>query len=103
MNPRERVLAVLDHNEPDIVPRYVTVTPQLAQGLSDLLGIDSYTVADSPSQNRISYQEILTELGNDVVGIGACYPKDNPTKDLGGGITQNEWGVSTELLDTTPR
>lgn len=94
MTSRDRVLAALAHREPDLIPIYITVTPQLAEQLGEQLGIDTYTVADSPlSQNRISYYEVLVELGNDVVGIGACSPKGNPTRNLGGGIKTNEWGV----------
>ncbi len=94
LTPRERVLQALRHEEPDRVPVYVTVTPQLAEALAGHLGVESYTVADSPlSQNRISYHEVMVELGNDVVGIGACSPRDNPTRSLAGGVKTNEWRV----------
>jgi uroporphyrinogen decarboxylase len=62
--------------------------------LSAQLGIESYTIADSPlSQNRISYHELLLRAGNDAVGIGACSPADCPTREIGGGIMTNEWQV----------
>ena len=50
MNSRERVLKTLHHQEPDRVPLYMTITPELAG--SPLL------------QNSISFHEILTRLGS---------------------------------------
>jgi uroporphyrinogen decarboxylase len=94
LSPRERVIRALHHQEADFVPLFVTITPQLAEGLARHLAVESYTIADSPlSQNRISYHEVLLRLGNDVVGIGACSPTGSPTRDLGGGIKTNEWRV----------
>lgn len=89
---RERVSRALRHEEPDRVPAFVTVTPQLAEALAAHLGIRDYTLADSPrSQNRISFHELMVPLGNDVVGIGACSPTAEPTRELGGGLKTNEW------------
>jgi len=94
MTPRQRVLRALDLKEPDSVPLFITITPQLAEKLSRHLGIETYTRADSPlSQNRISYHELLLELGNDIVGIGACSPNGNPTREVEGGCLTNEWRV----------
>jgi uroporphyrinogen decarboxylase len=91
---RQRVLKAVNREEPDRVPLFVTITPQVAQRLSRHLRIPEYTEADSPlSQNRISYHELLVELGNDVVGIGACSPDASATRELGSGILTNEWGV----------
>jgi uroporphyrinogen decarboxylase len=94
LSPRQRVLRAIRLEEPDRVPLFFTVTPQVAALLSRHLGIADYTVADSPlSQNRISYHELLLELGNDVAGIGACSPRGNPTRELESGLLTNEWGV----------
>ncbi len=94
LSSKERVCRAMNLEEPDLVPIYITVTPQLAALLGQELGIESYTIADSPlSQNRISFHELLVQFGNDVVGIGACSPTDNPTRNLGGGLMTNEWRV----------
>ena len=67
------MLEAIRLEEPDRVPLFFTITPQVAARLSPQLGIADYTLADSPlSQNRISYHQLLLPLGNDVVGIGAC-------------------------------
>lgn len=91
---RERVLSTLNLEEPDRVPIFITVTPQVAERLSKRLGIPTYSHPDSPlAENRISYAELLTALGNDIVGIGACSPRDDPTREIGEGIYTNEWGI----------
>ncbi len=98
-SPRERVLKAISHEEADRVPLFFTVTPQVAAGLSRHLKIPKYTIADSPlSQNRISYHELLVELGNDVVGIGACSPQDSPTHEVSPGVLTNEWGVKYKTV-----
>jgi len=95
MSSRDRVLTALDHREPDRVPMYNTVTPELAEALAGHLGIQDYTLADSPlSQNRVSFHELLTVCGNDEVGVGACAPTHAPTKSLGDDRYLDEWGIA---------
>lgn len=107
LSPRERVMKSIRHEEPDRVPLFFTITPQVAEQAAKRLGIPRYTLADSPlSQNRISYSEILTELGNDIVGIGACAPTAFPTREVGQGLIFNEWqtkyrsvGLYSEMVE----
>ncbi|MDT8298110.1 MAG: uroporphyrinogen decarboxylase family protein [Spirochaetaceae bacterium] len=95
MSPKERVLTALDHREPDRVPVFNTITPELAEALAERLGITRYTLADSPlSQNRISFHELLTRCGNDVVGVGACAPNKSPTRDIGNHAYTDEWHIT---------
>ena len=99
LSPRQRVLKAIQHEEADRVPLFFTLTPQVAEGLSRHLKIPKYTTADSPlSQNRISYHELLVELGNDVVGIGACSPQGSPTHEVSPGVMTNEWGVKYKTV-----
>jgi uroporphyrinogen decarboxylase len=98
-SPKERVLKTINLEEPDRVPVYITITPQVAETLSQLLGIPRYTHPDSPlSENRISYTELLLKLGNDIVGIGACSPKHCPTREIGDGIYINEWKIKYKKI-----
>ena len=107
MSPKERVLTAINLDEPDRVPLFITITPQVAEKLSEHLGIATYTHPDSPlSENRISYTELLTHLGNDIVGIGACAPENCPTREMEEGILINEWkiryrksGYYTEMIE----
>jgi uroporphyrinogen decarboxylase len=99
LSPKERVLKTINLLEPDRVPVYITITPQVAEKLSQVLGIPRYTHPDSPlSENRISYTELLVKLGNDIVGIGACSPKHNPTRKIGDDIYTNEWKIKYKKI-----
>ncbi len=91
MTSRERFFKAVRHETPDRPPIYATLTPQAAKKLSDHLGLPYEEPYDSMVSSRISYPKLLTTLGNDCVGIGACAPDDFPTKDLGNGILENEW------------
>jgi len=94
MTSKERVIEAINLREPDTVPVFITITPQVAEELSKHLGIKEYTIADSPlSQNRISFHELMIKLGNDIVGIGACSPNNEPTREIDKGIFRNEWKV----------
>jgi len=99
LSPKERVLKTINLEEPDRVPVFITITPQVAEKLSQVLEIPRYTHPDSPlSENRISYTELLLKLGNDIVGIGACSPKHNPTREIGDGIYTNEWKIKYKKI-----
>ena len=89
--PKARAIKAIHLEEPDQVPIYITITPQVAEKLSREIGIHCYSHADSRSENRISFTELLLKLGNDIVGIGACSPKNNPTREIECGILINEW------------
>jgi len=91
MNSKERTLTALRGQEPDRVPVYVTVVAEMAEGLSQVTGIPTNS-CDAYLTNRISHAEILTALGNDVVGIGATAPADRPTRTRPDGFRVDEWG-----------
>ncbi len=100
LSSKERVLKAINFEEPDRVPIFITITPQVAEKLSQFLGISEYTHPDSPlAENRISYTELLVHLGNDLVGIGACAPKDNPTREIEKDILINEWKITFRKTD----
>ena len=100
LSPKARVLKAINFEEPDRVPVFITITPQVAKKLSQFLGISEYTHPDSPlAENRISYTELLVELGNDIVGIGACSPSNNPTREIGEGILTNEWQIKFQQTE----
>ncbi|KKL09600.1 hypothetical protein LCGC14_2564250, partial [marine sediment metagenome] len=107
MTSKKRVLTAINLEEPDRVPLFITITPQVAEKLSEHLGISTYTHPDSPlSENRISYTELLIHLGNDIVGIGACAPENRPTREVEEGVFINEWqikfrksGYYTEMIE----
>ncbi|GAK55110.1 hypothetical protein BACCOPRO_03195 [Candidatus Vecturithrix granuli] len=100
LSPKERVLHTINFQEPDRVPIFITITPQVAEKLSQFLGISDYTHPDSPlAENRISYTELLVHLGNDIVGIAACAPTAGPTREIEKDILINEWQIKFRKTD----
>jgi uroporphyrinogen decarboxylase len=91
MNSKERTLAALRRQPPDRVPMYVTVVREMAERLSHVMGIPAHP-CDAYLTNRISHAELLTALGNDVVGIGATAPTGRPTRTRTDGLRVDEWG-----------
>ena len=92
MNSKERVLAALGGQEPDRVPMYVTVVSEIAGGLSQVTGLPVQN-HDAYLTNRISHAQILTSLGNDIVGIGSTAPDCCPTRTRPDGFQVDEWGL----------
>jgi uroporphyrinogen decarboxylase len=71
---------------------YVTVVSEVAEALSRVTGIEPHN-CDAYLTNRISHAEILTSLGNDVVGIGSTAPSGCPTRTRPDGFRVDEWGL----------
>ena len=93
MTSRERVLKAIRHEQPDRPPIFATLTPQVAQKLSDHYHLPYEKPLDSMLSTRISHMDLLTYLGNDCIGIAACSPHNFPTRSIGDGILENEWGM----------
>ena len=93
MNSRERVLRAINHEQPDRPPIFVTLTPQVADKLVEVLNIPKEPAFDSLLSPRMSHNGLLTMLGNDCAGIAACYPKNFPSKTEADGTIVNEWGM----------
>jgi len=74
VTPRERFLTALEHREPDRVPIFANLTPQVGETLAEALQAPVETVPAKLSQ-RVSHTEILTRLGNDAVAIRPTWPK----------------------------
>lgn len=91
MSSKERALAALRRQQPDRVPMYVTVVSEVADELSQVTGIPTNN-CDAYLTNRISHAEILTTLGNDIVGIGSTAPSSSPTETRSDGFRVDEWG-----------
>ena len=81
MNSRERVMAAIDHKEPDYVPLDLGATP--SSGISAIaynnlkkhMGItDGHTrVYDVVQQVVIPEQNLIDEFGVDVIDIGRVF------------------------------
>ena len=93
MNSRERTLSAINHREPDRPPVYVSLTPQMAQKLSDNLGIPYEEPEDAMESARISHMQLLTSLGVDVIAIAPTVSPESPTITMPDGRIRNEWGM----------
>jgi uroporphyrinogen decarboxylase len=104
MTGRERFLKAVDHEEPDIVPVFANLSTQVAEALGKQWGLP-YKSVDSFLSDRISFTEILLELGNDAVGVGATRGKRHTIRTRNG-IIIDEWnfkyrkvGPYVEIID----
>lgn len=68
MTSKKRFLAALEHKEPDRVPTFTNITPQIAEKLGREMNLP-WKPEESRLSARISHTEILLKLGNDAVGI----------------------------------
>ncbi|KLU62908.1 uroporphyrinogen decarboxylase [Peptococcaceae bacterium CEB3] len=92
MLARERFLRAINLQEPDRVPVFANLTPQVAEKLGKKMGLP-YEAEDSFLSTRISHTEILLELGNDAVGIGPGRAISSPTVELPDGKLKDEFGM----------
>lgn len=100
MNSRERVLISIDHKEPDRVPVAVTFTPQIAKSFFKRFHIP-YKLKKtgfSDYDNRISFNEILTKLGNDVVVIGTTDPSGFMPREFSDHTFIDEWRIRYKVV-----
>ncbi len=93
MNSRERTLSAINHLQPDRPPVYVSLTPQVAQKLSEALGVPYEEPLDAMESARISHMELLTKMGVDIVAVAPTVSPGNPTVTLPDGRIRNEWGM----------
>ena len=93
MHSRERSIAAINHRQPDRPPIYVSLTPQMAEKLSQLQGIPYEPPIDAMESSRISHMELLTGMGVDLVAIAPTAPPAAPTRTLPDGRAVNEWGM----------
>jgi uroporphyrinogen decarboxylase len=92
MTSKERVTKTLNFETPDRVPVIANLTPQVAERLGKVMNLP-YQAEDSFLSTRVSHTEILLELGNDAVVIGACRAKNKPTVILENGHLNDEWNL----------
>lgn len=100
MNHRERVLAALDHREPDRVPidfgttRCTSIHVAAYERLKSLLGIDAPNVISDRMQQCVLVDDrILERLDVDTRGLILGSPDGMPDQELDEFTYRDEWGV----------
>lgn len=95
MTKRQRVITAMNNKQPDRVPVFANLTPQIAKKLGNELNLP-YEPVDSFIGTRVSHVEILNALGNDAVCVGAL--RAIPTVELDETTTQDEFGIVYESV-----
>lgn len=100
---RERVIAALEHREPDRVPIDMNPVLDFYLNLKDYLGLGSADknngcpLEDEPKPNSamevIPHPRVLSKLGVDVISVKLGSPKGRRPSSPGEGYTKDEWGV----------
>lgn len=101
MTPRERVMAALDHQEPDRVPIDLGqavgdgITLAAYRNLLRHLGMDDQKIRtkDRRAQTALVDEEVLRRFRVDVRGIGLAGPENWKDIWLDDRTYQDEWGV----------
>jgi uroporphyrinogen decarboxylase len=97
MNSRKRVLTALEHKEPDRVPIGANLTLQVAESLSKIYNIQ-FKKQIAFLSNRISFNEVLVKLGNDMIFVGACAPSGFSYKRYPDGSYDDEGGIRRKKI-----
>ena len=95
MTRKERFIVAMKNGQPDRVPVFANLTPQIAEKLGRLFDLP-FEAEDSFLSTRISHVEILNRLGNDAVGVGAL--RETPTRTLGDGLVADEFGIEYKTV-----
>ena len=98
MTHRGRFLNTLHGLPTDRPPLYVSLVPQMAKRLSDYLHVPYEQPVLSMLGSRISFNNMLTDMGVDAIGVAACFPDDAQPVFRDDGITINEWGIGTRSM-----
>lgn len=97
MNSRERMLAAINHSESDRVPALAHLTSQVADQLSTQVGIPAVKIP-SMMPVRVSYNELLLELGNDAVCVGIGTDERFTPEQSPDGAISDEWGMWSKVV-----
>jgi uroporphyrinogen decarboxylase len=95
MTKRDRFLTAINNKQPDRVPVFANLTPQVAKKLGKKLNLP-FEAEDSFLSTRLSHVEILNILGNDAVGVGAL--RETPTIILDNGNALDEFGLEYKTI-----
>lgn len=91
---RARVVAALEHQQPDHVPIDFCPHADFYVALKEYLGLD---VDDHPKPNSamevIPHPRVLDALGADLISVKLSSPQPGRPQHLSSGVVEDEWGV----------
>jgi uroporphyrinogen decarboxylase len=100
MNSRERVMAALQHREPDRVPFDCTFGYGAYERLRQYLGFGPELKPSSPSLTVRPPAEFLEALHIDLYYLGLGGPQSSPVFEYGMETYTDEWGVTYRKIET---
>lgn len=99
---RERVIAAINHHEPDRVPIDVTPLYDFYLNLKKYLGLEiREEVKYGISMEVIPHPAVLKALGADISSVKLGSPKQPVTTTLADGSLKDEWGVIYKQVSQT--
>jgi uroporphyrinogen decarboxylase len=91
---RERVVAALEHREPDRVPVDVNPVLDFYLNLKNYLGLEiEEALKPNTAMEVIPHPSVLSALGADVISVKLGSPSGRRSSRLKGGYKEDEWGV----------
>jgi uroporphyrinogen decarboxylase len=91
---RERVVAALEHREPDRVPVDVNPVLDFYLNLKNYLGLEiEEALKPNTAMEVIPHPSVLSALGADVISVKLGSPSGRRSSCLKGGYKEDEWGV----------
>jgi uroporphyrinogen decarboxylase len=96
---RERVIAAIEHREPDRVPIDINPVPDFYLGLKDYLGLEiEEEIKAGFMEEAIPHPEVLAALGVDLISVklgSAKRPRPTPPSP---DLVMNDWGVGLKRV-----
>lgn len=94
MSSRDRVLATLNHQEPDRVPFDLSLTADIYQRLRDYLGLPLDPVQSMGIWTEVSPKlDLLDAMGVDIYYLGLNSPTGGQRPNTADHLFYDEWGV----------
>ncbi len=98
---RERVVAALDHREPDRVPVDINPVPDFYLALKDYLGLDvdgEAQIAPGYMEEAIPHPRVLKALGADLISVKPVSPRSGRQVPPAGDRIVDPWGVGLKRV-----
>lgn len=92
--PRERIIAAINHREPDRVPVDITPLYDFYLNLKKFLSIEiDEEVKHNLFMEVIPHPEVLRKLGADIISVKLGSARNQKNVTSSDGFVQDEWGV----------
>jgi len=96
---RQRVIAAIEHREPDRVPVDINPVPEFYLNLRDYLGLEiEEDIKPGFMEEAIPHPEVLSALGADLISVKLGSPKGRRPSRPREGLVVEDWGVGLKRV-----